>query len=574
MLILLFLALVIVSDVRAAILVEVGESKIIGKEFKRAKVEFFGGIPFAKPPLGKLRFQPPVLVKSPHSETLHADSFGPGCLQATSSPDTVSEDCLTLNIFRPRGTSDDDKLPVMVWIYGGIFIVLISNFESVIEAGSASLYNGTGIVAHSIERGTPVVFASFNYRLGPLGFPQGVEAGQHKILNLGLKDQLVALEWIQENIAKFGGDKSKVTIFGQSAGATAISIHLRETKIQSLARAAILESTPVGPIYGPERNEASWQRFVAATPACASLANTGRTIDCMRSVDTQSIFQALNVAEGVSSSAFQPVIDGPGGLIVDRPSQVVSQANLPLLIGANLDEGTLFTSQHTNSTDQILTFLTTSTSPSIVSPAQQAEVIDQILKLYPDNPAFGSPFGTGNDTFGLSSQYKRLSAIFGDFIIQSTTRTIQQDTSKAGVKVFGYLFTDPDGVAIPGLANPNAAPGSIGVPHSAEIFYIFDTLANRTPTAVALGRIMRDYWISFATSLDPNDNHGNTKRAYILLLRLLSVVDLQQGPRWRQYTDKDQSIMELNGHHTKMILDNFRAPQISVFQDNPNTLHR
>uniref|UniRef100_A0A8H7Y3F6 Carboxylic ester hydrolase n=1 Tax=Psilocybe cubensis TaxID=181762 RepID=A0A8H7Y3F6_PSICU len=543
----LLLNIALIASVAARASVKVGNSTIIGKEFGPAKVEFFGGIPFAETPIGKLRFHRPVLLKSPSSKVLHAHESGKGCLQLTSLPDTVSEDCLSLDVYRPAGTSEHDKLPVMVWIYGGGFF-----------AGSSSLYNGTGIVAHSVHRGTPVIFATFNYRLGPLGFPQGVEAGERKVLNLGLHDQLAALEWIQDNIARFGGDNKKVTVFGQSAGAAAISIHLREKKIRSLARAAILESTPIGPLFGPDRNEDAWRRFVAATPACASVANSGNTIDCMRTADSQAIFQALTVAEGVSSSAYQPVIDGHGGLVVDRPSQVdQSEARLPLLIGTNLDEGTLFTSQKINSTSQIIDFFTTTTSPSLVSPVQLADTIEQILRLYPDNPALGSPFGTGNNTFGLSSQYKRMSAIFGDFTIQSPTRTIMQNTIKAGVKVFGYLFTDPDGVAIPGLANPNAAPGSVGVPHSAEVFYVFGTLANRTPTAISLSKNMRDYWISFATSLDPNDNHGNTSR-----------------PHWQHFTSKHQHIIELNGHHTRMISGEFRKRQIEVFQNNPNTFHR
>lgn len=132
----------------------------------------------------------------------------------------------------------------------------------------------------------------------------------------------------------------------------------------------------------------------------------------MRTADSQSILEALTVAEGVSSSAYQPVIDGPDGFVVHRPSKVdQSEARLPLLIGTNLDEGTLFTSQSTNSTSQIMDLFTITTSPSLVSPGRQAEVIGQILELYPDNPALGSPFGTGNNTFGLNSQYKRLSAI-------------------------------------------------------------------------------------------------------------------------------------------------------------------
>ncbi|PPQ85748.1 hypothetical protein CVT25_003066 [Psilocybe cyanescens] len=556
------------ASAHAAAVVSVGESTIVGTEFKPSNVEFFGGIPFAEPPLGNLRLQLPVLVKVPPVKTLHAENFGFACLQTDLPPDTVSEDCLTLNIIRPAGTSDKDKLPVMVWIYGGMCSTPIieswksyvnPNFMRRCSVGGTSLYNGTAIVTHSVSRGTPVIFASMNYRLGPLGFPQGVEAGQRKVLNLALEDQLVALEWIQENIGNFGGDKSKVTVFGESAGAGAIRIHLQETRLDKLAHAVILESTFSRPAFGPEHSEAAWQLFVASIPSCAALADTGNTIDCIRKADTQTILQALTGGQVFffNGTNYQVVIDGPGGFLVDRPSVVPPKSRLPMLIGTNLDEGTLFTPQDTQSPDDIKNFIFTSTSPPIVSPAEQAEVIDKALSMYPDNPALGSPFNTGNDTFGLSSQYKRYAAIFADFLVQSTKRTMIQNANNLHVKVFAYLFTDPDGVLIPDLIDTPPAPGSLGVAHSTEVFYVFNTLANRTPTAVSLSSNMQDYWISFATSLDPNDNHGNTNR-----------------PRWEQYTPENKVLLELNGHNTRMIPDNFREEQISFFQNNPDALHR
>ncbi|KDR78238.1 hypothetical protein GALMADRAFT_224614 [Galerina marginata CBS 339.88] len=538
------LALVILSLLayaNAVPVVSIGQSTIIGTEFRPSKVEFFGGIPFAKPPVGELRLQPPVFVKAPPVKTLHADQFGFGCLQNSLPPNVVSEDCLTLNIFRPAGVAASAQLPVMVWIYGG-------------KAGASSLYNATEIVVRSSKRGTPIIFASLNYRVGPLGFPQGVEAGQSNILNLGLQDQLTALEWIQSNIEKFGGDKSKVTVVGESAGAISINIHLMETKIRNFARAAILESTASLPTFEPEVNEAAWQSYVAAIPACASFANTANTFDCIRSADSQSLLQALTTAQIFSGNTFfQPVIDGPGGLLVDRPSKVVLKARLPTMIGSNLDEGALFTPQNINSTLEIEEFLIAGISPSLVSPSEQASVVQQILELYPDIPALGSPFGTGNNTFGLSSQYKRLAAIFGDFIFQSSRRTFTENMAAAGVKVFAYHFSDPDAI----LPTVPAAPGSLGITHSSEIFYVFGSPLDPTPTAVKLSNHMMDYWISFATSLNPNDDHLNEAR-----------------PHWQQYTLKEKMVLELNGHNTVLMRDDFRTKQIAFFQNNPDVLHR
>ncbi|KAF8970642.1 Alpha/Beta hydrolase protein [Flammula alnicola] len=153
-------------------------------------------------------------------------------------------------------------------------------------AGASPMYNGTEIVVRSVSRGTRH-FVSVNYRLRPLGFPQGIEAGQRNNLDLGLYDQLAPLEWIQENIGKFG----------ESAGAASISIHLRETRTRLHARATILESSHTAPTYAPEQNEASWQPYVAAIRACASTVGTNNNLDCIRSADFASLLQPLTTAQ-------------------------------------------------------------------------------------------------------------------------------------------------------------------------------------------------------------------------------------------------------------------------------------
>ncbi|KAF5342929.1 hypothetical protein D9758_014975 [Tetrapyrgos nigripes] len=128
------------------------------------------------------------------AEVFDASNFGLACLQQDVPAQAMSEDCLTINIFRPSDVPTDVKLPD----YGGGF-----------DAGTASTFNGSGIVAQSLVRGTPLVYVNFNYRLGPLGLPQGKEADNRKALNLAIKDQHVALQWVQENIGVFGGDKTK-----------------------------------------------------------------------------------------------------------------------------------------------------------------------------------------------------------------------------------------------------------------------------------------------------------------------------------------------------------------------------
>ncbi|KAF4612371.1 hypothetical protein D9613_003952 [Agrocybe pediades] len=530
--------------------VQFGSSKILGVSF--SSVEFFGGIPYAEPPVGQLRLRSPVLLNSIPTAVLQAQKFGPSCLQNELPPDQVSEDCLTLNVFRPANTNSNTKLPVMVWIFGGAFVV-----------GGSSFYNATNLVEYSVKRNTPVMVVSINYRVGPLGFPQGIEAGQAgtEVLNVGLQDSIAALQWIQNNIAKFGGDRSKVTLVGQSSGAFTINVLLRNKKFAGLARAAILESIVVLPTFEPDRNEPTWQQYVSQIPGCETASQTNSTIACVRNASSNDVLQAMTKANLTfgSFAFFQPVLDGPGGLISDRQSQIQpNQLGLPVMIGTNLDEGTAFAPQVGASEEAIVGFLQEESTPplSFITPVAQSNAINQILTLYPDIPALGSPFGTGNNTFGLSSQYKRFAAIIGDLAMQSVRRTFTQKASAAGNKVFAYLFTDPSGSVIPELIFTPTAPGSLGVPHSSEVSLIFGNLANRSPAAVLLSTVMQDYWLSFVTSLSPNDNSGFTSR-----------------PKWEQYTSDSQLLLQLNSQRTDMTPDTFRKQQISFIQQNVDALH-
>lgn len=190
-------------------------------------IEAFRGIPFAVPPVNTDRLKPPASLTVPLG-TVQATGKPDGCPQqlfATKSTgltaevtkllkdvpllqsnQTSSEDCLTLNIERPAGTKPGDKLPVVFWIFGGGF-----------EFGSTNTYSGANIIRTSVAQGTPILYVATNYRLGGWGFLGGKEIKEAGSSNLGLLDQRLALQWVADNIAKFGGDPSKVTIWGESA---------------------------------------------------------------------------------------------------------------------------------------------------------------------------------------------------------------------------------------------------------------------------------------------------------------------------------------------------------------------
>ncbi|OSD02364.1 esterase 1 [Trametes coccinea BRFM310] len=541
---------------RGAPQVQLGNSILTGTQ-NTGQTEFFGGeffqriviivsididdtgIPYAEPPIGQLRFAPPVLKTDPGVPTIDASKYGVSCpVGGQSDP---NEDCLTINVLRPLGTSSGAGLPVMVWIYGGGF-----------QAGDASQYDGTGFAIAGINRGTPIIYVNFNYRLGALGFPQGLEATSRGALNLGLKDMLTALDWVQQNIAAFGGNPSQVTLFGQSAGSVALANLFLNSNLESLAHAAIFESGAQStlPMFPGSRRDRDWQNFVAAVPECSGVSSND-TFDCLREANVSTILDAQGAASGQADEQFPwaPVIDGEGGTIPDLPSKLLAAgkfSRLPFISGSNLDEGTQFVSTSLSSDEQLMQFLVNFIDPAETgsTPSAVQSAANSLLGLYPDDPSQGSPYGTGNNTFGLGSEYKRAAAIAGDIWFHSVRRAWNQAASEQGVPVFAYLFADPQ-------AASNPAQG--GEFHCLELGYVFGQPGSEP--ARTLSAVMKDYWISFATSLNPNDGKGNSR------------------PTWTQYMPLNQVVMQLQGSNTTVIPDTYRAQQIAFINSEPATFN-
>ncbi|KAK0462856.1 extracellular triacylglycerol lipase precursor [Desarmillaria tabescens] len=509
--------------------VQLGTTKLVGSDLSLSQLEFFGGIPYAEPPLGALRLQPPVLKTDLEVETFNASEFDLACLQAGLPIDAISEDCLTINVLRPSGTFHNASLPVLFWIHGG------SYYE-----GSASLYDGSTIVTQSVLRATPVIYVNFNYRLGPLGFPQATDREK---LNLGLKDQLAALEWVQHNIGAFGGDKNKVTVFGESVGASMTSILFLHPSISDLAWAGIFESgtastPPPFNATAREDREDAWNNFVAAIPECSSYVGTSPTFSCVQNASSSEVYEGFLQAYSNTTEKFifRPTLDGPSGLFPDLPSRLLLTgqfARLPFIAGTNLDEGTLFSSPTQNYTEEVIrSIVNASYSP----PAVPTDVMNELMDLYPDDPADGSPYNTGNETFGLSPGNKRISAILGDLAFNSQRRLWSQTTADVGVKSYAYRFAQ----------RLSSIPAYLGVPHGGELPFVFGDVAamNETASVVALSTVMIDYWLSFATSLDPNDGFGS------------------QRPTWAQYTASDQALLQISADNLTMVPDDFNKEKI------------
>ncbi|KAF7350388.1 Carboxylic ester hydrolase [Mycena venus] len=369
---------------KASPTVQLGNSTVTGLSF--SNLEFYGGIPYAEPPIGSLRFKRPVPLRKLSTPTFDATQPGAPCLQAGSQSNSSIEDCLTLNIYKPSGLGKNVTLPVMAWIHGGGDMI-----------GAARSYNATPIVEQSIARGTPVIYVSFNYRLGPLGFPQGREAQSANALNLGLRDQLLALQWIQDNIAVFNGDKSKVTLFGESAGAMSIGVLYLNSNLQNLVRAAIFQSGSAGAghVFEATRGQADWDNFVRAVPGCTDCREN--SIECLQKANSSVLLQAIETSWAKSNEGypFVAVLDGPNGLLPELPSVLMEKgkfARVPFISGANLDEGTYMTRPNVNSSAMIESFLISNYTTPTVSAKKLKEAVQKLVQLYPDVPSFGSPF--------------------------------------------------------------------------------------------------------------------------------------------------------------------------------------
>ncbi len=308
--------------------VRIGNGVLSG--LNEGPVHAFLGIPYAAPPVGALRWRAP---QSPASWTgkLAADHFSASCMQRPQSggPWTseyrikgpISEDCLTINIWTPAITGGE-RLAVMLWLHGGSFKT---------GSGSVRIYDGRKLAARGI------IVATLNYRLGVLGFlahPQlTAESAQHVSGNYGILDIIAALEWLQQNIAAFGGDPRRVTIAGQSAGAFAIDILEASPAVRGLFHGAIAESGSAGRAIhwrGLSEAEERGERYLQAL----SLPS----IEALRQMPATQLYALANNGDAAPDRNFPPIADGvtlPGD---GESGSAAGLPDIPTLTGLTADE--------------------------------------------------------------------------------------------------------------------------------------------------------------------------------------------------------------------------------------------
>ncbi|OGM45048.1 carboxylesterase family protein [Aspergillus bombycis] len=316
--------------------------------YNSSSVRAFLGIPYAEPAAGSRRFKPPV-PKSRSNETVRADSFPPTCPgQYTFSnesiwsvlpympwnTDSMSEDCLAINIWTPKIKKESGKLAVMMFIYGGGFT----------QGGSAiPFYDGTNLV----EDHQDVVVVTFNYRVSIFGYPNapGLEPGQQ---NVGLLDQRLAVEWVQRNIAQFGGDPSRIMLFGQSAGAASTDLYTYAYPKNPIVHGVIMQSGAASIITNEDRTHQNWQNLSQAL-GCS-------TVQCMQDKPWQDILEEVSSA----SYSFSPVPDNVTAFAdFEARAKQGGLARLPTLIGGTDREASAYMNLSSKSINETLVYTAT-----------------------------------------------------------------------------------------------------------------------------------------------------------------------------------------------------------------------
>jgi len=420
----------------------------------------YKGIPFAAPPVGDLRWRAPQPAAK-WEGIRAADKFGPDPYQGDGK-NGVSEDCLYLNVWTPA-RSAGEKLPVLVWIYGGGF-----SFGST----STPTHNGE----HLARKG--VVLVSINYRVGPLGFlahPElTAESPHHVSGNYGLMDQLAGLQWVKKNIAAFGGDPDRVTIFGESAGGIAVSMLCASPEAQGLFRGAISQS---GGSFGPTRNTTypgenmrTLAQAEASGTAFAQKAGAASLADLRR-------LSPDKLPGGWGSGTAWPIVDG--WIIPDDQHKLYEAGrynDIDILVGYNSDEGLSFAREKTPAEYRANT------------EQRYGPFAEKLLAAYP----------AGADSVPKTARDLMRDAAFG---WQTWAwATLQTQTGKA--KVFYYYFDQH-------APKPAGSPAADhGMPHGVDVPYVFQTLdrhdAKLRPEDFAISDTVSTYWTNFAKHGNPN----------------------------------------------------------------------
>ena len=466
----------------------------------------FKGIPYAKPPVGELRWRTPE-APAKHEQALEAKTFGPECSQIEMAPAYLrigqkpkrSEDCLYLNVWRPQKSG---AFPVMVWIHGG---GLTSG------AGSDAMYWGDRLAAKK-----DVVVVTFNYRLGALGFLAlrglSAEDPRQSSGNYGLLDQVQALKWVKQNIANFGGDPNNVTIFGESAGGWSVCLHLASPLSAGLFQHAILESG------GCDTTRTMDQGFSDGNDFAAKLGCSGPdAVSCLRSKSADQVVGAMKTRKESTGDflslknwnhIWAPHEDG--WFLKETPIKSLQSGNynkVPFMVGSNRNEAKLFAAEN-----KVTNRMTPKSKvKAAVKKSIGPELAPEFEKLY--------PYQNYRRTMDALVDAK------GDITLGCKCFEAAEATAPAEPTYY-YRF-DYD---------RSREPLLLGAAHAVEVPFIFDSLdrsffrllysGGQKKAARPLVEEVMSYWTNFAKSGNPNGPGLKEWPAYDREKRSRMILDL------------------------------------------------
>ncbi|KAI6908841.1 hypothetical protein D0869_07949 [Hortaea werneckii] len=488
------------------------KGKVLSSTNHPVPIEAWLGVRYAKPPVGELRFARPVALP-PSDEAFDALEWGyrcPGKQLITSfwTP-KESEDCLTLNVFRQKGITGGHRgngLPVMLYLHGGAF-----------NRGTACMHDDASMLSWSEK---PYIAISCNYRIGALGFLNCSLTAKEGVLNLGLHDQRLVLEWVQENVGAFGGDPANVTLVGLSAGAHSIGHHITNIneKRELFQKAVIQSGGPTSRVVHPfdsALHEKQFREFLEAVECPKDLPECD-IMSFLRNLPEATICNAqTRVFDRYNPSvrwAWQPVIDNE--IISRRPLDAWKSGDwhkVPIITGFNHNEGSMYVPKAMATSEEFRTFFAT------LLPQLEPKDLDRLEELYPD-PAkdTGSPY-TEHREDNLGSRYKRVEAAYGQYAYVAPVRQTAElaGSDKQQPPIYLYHWASQSSVVN-------------GANHGDQLWYetMDEKVREVSPSHDALARVFHDYICNFVTSGNPNrlgDSAGK---------------DL---PVWKAFNEKDEA---------------------------------
>ncbi|RKF77313.1 putative secreted lipase [Golovinomyces cichoracearum] len=542
------------STVLRGVSIELSYATVLGSS--RHGIDSFRGIPYAKPPVGPLRLRRPEPITQ-NLGTVDASILIPNsCPQQFTSTNPnntvpqdalqqiinsgavqrllhISEDCLTLTVQKPHDATPESNYPVVYSLFFGGF-----------GFGSTALYDASKLIQASIDAGKPIVYVAVNYRLGAFGWLGGQEILDAGLANLGHYDQILGLQWVQDNIAKFGGDPSKVTLFGTSAGSIS-AFNLLVAKDGALSyngkplfRAAIMDSgsiVPTDAVNSPKPQNVFDQ--VVGAGGCSEAYDK---IGCLRDLDYPKFLFASTSVPGLfdyQSVALSYIPRPDGDLLTASMDELAANgkmAPVPFIIGDQEDEGTLFSLVQKNitTTEDIFDYL----KLYFFNDASD-EQLQTLINLYPDDPAAGSPFNTGKLN-NIYPQYKRLAAILGDMVFTMIRRVLLEFRIKnrPDIPVYSYISSYGYGTPI------------MGTFHVTDVLPAYGIIPG-FPT-----RSVQNYYINFICDLDPNSGSGSS---FI---------------RWPAWNEK-REVINFRKYNNDIWDDDFRIESSNYLGTNRNAFH-